>query len=105
MAFRETVAGKSLDLIETIFREFGIVARPDHVADHLGFEFSDSTEIAERCHGAAQAIGLLGSKFRGLDGDTHRLLLEQRYAKGFMQDVAQLVLVAALWIRIFNFLR
>ena len=94
MAFRETVRAKSLDLIEAAFREFGIVAARDHVVDQLGFEFAHGADIAECRHRAAQSIGLLGAKFRGLDGDPHRLFLEQRHAEGLVQDPAQFILVA-----------
>ena len=87
MAFRETVAAKSLDLIEAAFREFGIVAARDHIVDQLGFELAHGADIAKRRHRAAQPIGLLGAKLRGLDGDPHRLLLEQRHAEGLVQDL------------------
>ena len=81
-----------------------IVAARDHVADHLVFEFADGADIAERRHGAAQAVGFFGGEFRGLDGDPHRLLLEQRHAERLVQHLAQFVLVAVLRRRIFDIL-
>src|ERR1035438_10304722 len=92
MTFGETIAAKSLDLIEAAFRKYRIVATIDHVIDHLGFELADGADIAERRHGAAQPVGFLGGKFRGLDGDTHRLLLEQWHAEGLVQDLIQFIL-------------
>jgi hypothetical protein len=53
MAFRKAVGAESLDLVEAVIGELGIVATADHVADHLGFELANGAEIAERCHGAA----------------------------------------------------
>ena len=94
MAFRETIAAESLDLIEAAFREHRIVTARDHVVDHLGFELADGADIAERRHRAAQPVGLLGGKLRGLDGDPHRLFLEQRHAEGLVQHPAQFILVA-----------
>src|SRR5450631_2666232 len=94
MTFWETIAAKSLDLIEAAFRKYRIVATIDHVVDHLGFELADGADIAERRHGAAQPVSFLGGEFRGLDSDTHRLLLKQRHAEGLVQDFIQFVLVA-----------
>src|SRR3974390_3070040 len=94
MAFRETVRAETLDLVETVFCKLRVVTTRDHVVDHLGFELSDRADIAESRHGAAQAVGFLGSELRGLDRDPHRLLLEQRHAERLVQDLSQFVLVA-----------
>src|SRR4051812_21914752 len=106
MAFRETVAAESLDLIETVFGKFRSVAATDHIADHLGLEFAYGADMAERRHGAAQPIGFLGRKFGGLDGYPHRLFLEQRHAEGLVQHPAQFILVAMRrrWRRIVHFI-
>jgi hypothetical protein len=50
--------------------------------------------MAERGHGAAQSIRLVGREFGRGDGDLHRLLLEQRDAEGALENVFQFVLVA-----------
>src|SRR5258705_4704505 len=96
MAFRETVTAKSLDLIEAAFREFGIVAARDHVVDQLGFELAHGADIAKRRHRAAQPVGLFWAELRSLDGDPHRLFLEQRHAEGLVQNLIQLILFAVL---------
>ena len=94
MAFRKAIGAKSFNLFETVLREFGIIAARDHVADHFLFVSSDGANITEGRHRAAQAIGFLGSKLRGLDRNPHRLLLKQRYAERLVQNTVQFVFVA-----------
>src|ERR1700689_4469898 len=105
MAFRKAVAAEPFDLIEAVFCEHRIVTTPDHVSDHLGFEFADGADIAKRRHRAAQPVGFLGSKFCSLNGDTHRLFLEQRHAEGLVQNFFKLVFIPSLWIGILYLLR
>src|SRR5260370_35089815 len=93
MAFRETVAAETLDLLEAAFRKRRIVAARDHVADHLVFEFADGADVPKRRHRAAQSVGFFGSKFCRLDGDAHRLFLKQRYTERLVQDIIQFILV------------
>src|ERR1700744_5587697 len=102
MAFRKSVAAETLDLLKTVPGELRIVPRGDHVADHLIFELADGAEIAEGCHRASQAVGFLGRELRSLNGDPHRLFLEQRYAERLVQDVVEFVprTVLRRWRRI-----
>ena len=39
-------------------------------------------------------VGFIGRELCRLDGDPHRLLLKQRHAKRFVQNIAQFILVA-----------
>jgi hypothetical protein len=81
VGFRKAVGAKTLDLFKAVFGEFGGVTARDHVADHLVFELSDGADVTKRRHGAAQPVGFLRGEPGGLDGDPHRLLLEQRHAE------------------------
>ena len=51
----------------------------------------DRAVVAEGRHGAPQAICLVGREFGGLDGDLHRLFLEQRHALAFFSGHSQLI--------------
>src|ERR1044072_1762753 len=99
MALGKTVAAESLDLLKTAFGKRRLVAALDDLADHFLLEGADGADIAERRHRPAPAVGFLGREFRRLDGDPHRLLLEQRHAAGFLQDLSELVFVTALRLR------
>ncbi len=91
VAFRETVRAETLDLIKTVFREFRIVAAPDHVAGHLLLEIADGADIAKRRHRTTQSVRLFRRKSRRLDRDPHRLLLKQGYAERLVQDLVEFV--------------
>ena len=91
MAFRKTVAAKSLDLLKTVFGEFGVVAARDHVADHLVFEIADGADVTKRRHRAAQAVGFFRREFCRLDRDPHRLFLEQRNAERLVQHLVEFI--------------
>ena len=47
---------------------------------NLSLEQMHRAVVAERRHGAAQAVGLVGRELRRIDGDLHRLLLEERHS-------------------------
>ena len=91
MAFGKTVRAEALDLLETGDDEFFLITARDHAADEFLPEGADGADMAERRHGAAQAIGFVGGEFGGDDGQPHRLFLEQRHAHGFLKNVMQFV--------------
>ena len=76
MAFGKAIGAEALDLVETGLREFLFIAALYHAADEFLFKRMHRPDIAEGCHGAAQAIGLFRRELRGHDGQPHRLLLE-----------------------------
>ena len=76
MAFGKTVRAEAANLLEAIAREGLVIAARNHALDHQGLEFVDRAEVAKRCHGATQLIGLLVGKFGGDHGELHRLLLK-----------------------------
>ncbi len=76
MAFGKAVGAEALDLLEAALGEIPGVAALDHAADEHLLERVDGAEIAERRHGAAQAVGLGRRELRRDHGELHRLLLE-----------------------------
>ena len=91
MRFRKTVGAEPLDLPETALGEFRLIATRDHAADHLVVEFGDIAMFLEGGHGAAQLVGLASGEAGTDNGDLHRLLLEQRHAKGAFENAAKRV--------------
>ena len=91
MAFGKAVAAEALDLLEAAFGEVAVIAARRHAADHLLAERVDGADIAERRHGAAQAVGLFRRELRRHDGELHRLFLEQRHAQRLAQHLFQFV--------------
>src|SRR3546814_8732806 len=63
----------------------------DVCSSDLVAEIVDRPDVAERRHRAAQAVGFLGGEIGSDHRQLHRLFLEQRNAKGVLQDVAQLI--------------
>ena len=102
MALGKTVFAEPLNLLEAVFRKDRIITARDHASDHLLLELVDGPVVAEGRHRAAQSVGFLGGEFRRLDGDAHRLLLEQRHAQRPPQDVLQFIPVAAFRVGIFD---
>ena len=94
MAFRKAVFAKAFDLAETARGEIRWIAAPGHAVDEFDAEAVDGADAPKRRHGAAQAIGLGGRKFRRHDRNAHRLFLEQRHAERLVQHLLQFVFVA-----------
>ncbi len=74
-----------------MFGKAAVIAAPGHAVDELVAEQMDIAGVAERGHGAAQPIRLVGREFRRRDGDLHRLFLEQRHAERSFENVFQFV--------------
>lgn len=81
VAFRKAVFAKALNLVEATLGEVTLIAALDHAFDHHLFELVDRADMAKRCHGTAQAVGLFGAELCSHHGDLHRLLLKQRHPK------------------------
>jgi hypothetical protein len=81
VAFGKSILPEAFDLAEAALGEVPLVAAGDHSIHHLGLESADRTNAAEGGHGAAELVGLPGLELGRLDGDPHRLLLEQRDAE------------------------
>ena len=92
VAFGKAVRAETLDLLETGFGEGRVIAARGHAADEFLLECSDGADMAEGCHGAAQAIGFVAGEFRGDDSQLHGLFLEKRDAERFLKNRYQLVL-------------
>ncbi len=88
MAFGKTIFAKSLDLVEAVLGKRPVVATVHHAVDHLLLHGMDGAHLAEGCHGTAQLIGFIGRELCRLYGNTHGLLLKQRHAFGFLQNIA-----------------
>src|SRR6202045_955723 len=82
VAFRESIAAKAFELREGALGKFLRVAAYRHAAHELVFEGGYPAGKFEGRHGAAKLIGLARGKTRAFDGNSHRLLLEQRHAQG-----------------------
>ena len=80
MAFRKTIGAEAFDLLEAAFGEFLLVTAPHHAAYEHFLEIVDGADIFESRHGAAQAIGFIGSELCRHNGQFHRLFLKQRNA-------------------------
>ena len=91
VTFGEAVFAEALDLLEAPCGEFGIVAAFDHAADHHVLMLVHHAAAAEGRHGLAQPVRLLRAELRRVDGDLHRLFLENRDAIGPLQDRRKLV--------------
>ena len=76
MAFGETVRAETLDLLETVFREFWKITAASHAFYKSRTIIFDGADMAEGRHGAAQTIHLSGGEFGRDGGDFHRLLLK-----------------------------
>ena len=86
VAFGEAVIAEAFDLAEAALGEFLFVAVFDHAVDEILPVAVDRAVAAEGGHRATQLVGLAGRKASGVDGDLHRLFLEQRHATGPFQD-------------------
>ena len=91
VAFGKAVFAEPFDLAEAMLGKAAVIAAPGHAVDELVAEQMDIAGVAERGHGAAQPIGLVGREFRRRDGDLHRLFLEQRHAERPFENVFQFV--------------
>ena len=91
MGLREPVLAEALDLAEAAGRELGVVAAPDHAADHLLAEQVQGAAFPEGGHRVTQGVGFVGTEPGCRDRDAHRLLLEQWNAQGVFQHSLQFV--------------
>ena len=91
VAFRKAVFAEALDLSEAVFGESAIVSAANHAVDEFVAEEMDIAVVAEGRHRAAQAVRLVGRELGGLDGDLHRLFLEQRNAERPLQNLFEFV--------------
>jgi hypothetical protein len=89
MAFRKTVAAEALKLAEGLLSEFPLVATLDHAVDELVLELGHPAGEFERRHRTSELVGLAGREAGALDGDAHRLFLEQRHAERFAENLLQ----------------
>ena len=85
MAFGEAIFAEAVDLPEAAPREIGIIAAPDHAADHLFLQLVDRAGVAEGRHRATQLIGFGGREAGSDNRQPHRLFLEQWHAAGAVQ--------------------
>src|SRR5690606_20867449 len=84
---REAVFAEALDLLEAVEGELLAVAAGAHAGDELLAEAGNLIALAlPGGHGAAELVGLAGCEAAGDDGQLHRLLLEERHAKGLAED-------------------
>ena len=87
MAFGKAIGAEPLNLLEAAFGEVLFIAALDHPADHFLPKILDGPDIAERRHGAAKLIGLVGRELGRDNGQFHRLFLKQRHAVRVLQDI------------------
>ena len=92
MALREAVGAEPLQLAEGPLGELPLVAVVDHPLDELVLEVRHPAGELERRHGPAELVGLPGREPGALDGDLHRLLLEQRHAQRLAQHALEFLL-------------
>ena len=85
----KAVFAETLDLLEAAFGKLLRIALGDHAGDHPVAVLMNGSVAPERRHGAAQPVGLAGGKPANVDGDLHRLLLEQGHAERASQDRSQ----------------
>src|SRR6185437_167717 len=97
MAFGESVAAEAFDLPEAAFGEILFVTTAYHAVDHLLAELVDGSDMAERRHCAAQAIGFLRRELCRHNGKLHGLFLEQRHALGLAENILQFVCGSEFW--------
>ena len=89
MAFRKTITGKSLQLLEDPFGEFLAVATFLHATHQaLAVDFQVAM-AAPGGHGTPQLIGLARSVAGSNDGQLHGLLLKERHPQRALEDFAQ----------------
>ena len=96
MAFGKAVVAETFDLTEAALGEIARVAAAGHAVDHALLVSADGAVPPEGRHGAAESIGFGGGELRGVHGDLHRLLLEERHAESAFQNLLQFVGVAML---------
>ena len=89
VAFGETVRAEAFELAERAVRELDIVAVVDHPLDELVLELVDAARELECRHRAAQLIGFTRRKAGRDHRDLHRLLLKERNAERFAEDLLQ----------------
>ena len=89
MAFRKTITGKSLQLLEDPFGEFLAVATFLHATHQaLAVDFQVAM-AAPGGHGTPQLIGLARGVAGSNDGQLHGLLLKERHPQRALEDFAQ----------------
>ncbi len=86
VALRKAIFAEPLDLLETARCELLRVSLLHHRLDQPVAVEVDGAVAAERRHGAAQLVGFARRKAANVDGDLHRLLLEQRNAERALQE-------------------
>ena len=91
MALRKAVLAEALDLVEAALGKLRVVAPFDHAPDHLALELFDRPAGAEGRHGLAQLVRLRGAELGRVDGDLHRLFLEDRNPLGPPQNALEFV--------------
>ena len=87
VAFRKAVFAEPFDLLEAALGEFLSDSRSATMPSIIRCAIvADRAGALEGRHGAAQLVGLAGREAAGVDGDLHRLLLEQRHAERLLED-------------------
>ena len=91
MAFWKPIFAKAFDLVKTALGEAWLIAARHHALHQLDTESVNGTNLAEGCHGTAQAIGLIRCETTSHNGNFHSLFLEEWYAQGLAQNRFQLL--------------
>src|SRR5262249_224954 len=89
VALRKAVGSEPFDLTKTTFGKVALKAVGGHAVDKFPAKFLDVAVAPEGGHRAAQLVGFVRSKSGAIDGDLHRLFLEERHPFGLAQDVLQ----------------
>jgi len=89
MTLRKAVFAEALDLLEASLGEVALVAVAGHAFDEVVLESVDRAGPTKRRHGTAQLVGFLRLETCRIDGDLHRLFLEQGHAQGSLQNVLE----------------
>src|SRR4051812_21474976 len=90
MRFGKTILAKALDLAIHALGKFLRQAALHHAIAQLLPELLDESRPAPGGHGTAELIRLPRCEAGRHHGQTHRLFLKERYAKGFLQDLLDL---------------
>ena len=96
MAFGKAVFAETADLVEAALRELAVVAARHHALDHHVLKLVHHPAAAESGHGLAQPVRLFRGEFCRVEGDLHRLFLEDRDAQRALENARQFVRRAML---------
>jgi hypothetical protein len=88
MRFGKSVLAKATYLVKDRFSEFLFESVGSHPFDQFSFELIDHSWAPPSGHSSAQLVGFAGRESCSHDGQSHRLLLEDRDAHRFAKNLS-----------------